>query len=51
MIREGVLDATLSYLSDNPDSLAISGYSEGGSKMVDLVFRIGNGQCCRKRTD
>lgn len=29
MIREGALDATLDFISDNPAKIAISGFSEG----------------------
>ena len=29
MIRDGQLDATLQYMEENPQKLAISGFSEG----------------------
>lgn len=32
MIREGQLDATLHYISENPNKIAISQFSEGRNK-------------------
>ena len=62
MIREGVLDAALLYISENPDVMAISGYSEGerlGERMEERkikadFFRVAvqmQGQNIRKYCD